>query len=255
MTPHSEKNGDEILLKKLKEILLKEERERVDTIQEQLDLLKTTFPKQYEGLINKLIEEKIKSSQDDIVNAIFPSVGKMIKKYINLQIETLKDSVDDKFKKAFTIKDLFRNVKSSLFGVKLSDEMLTSLVDFQIEEVYLIQKDSGLLIGSASRETTLDQDVIAGMLTAIKAFVEDAFKREKEDLESIQYGTYKIILQNFHSYYIAMAISGILSSTQKDQLGNRLLNFADTYLKRVGSQPNQTEIEEISEHLKEEFLS
>ena len=110
------------------------------------------------------------------------------------------------------------------------------------------------LIGSASRETTLDQDVIAGMLTAIKAFVEDAFKREKEDLESIQYGTYKIILQNFHSYYIAMAISGILSSAEKDQLGNRLLNFADTHLKQMSSQPDQIEIEEISKYLKDEFI-
>ena len=255
MTTHSEKNGDEILLNKLKEILLKEERERVDAIQEQLDLLKTTFPKEYEGLINKLIEDKIRNSQDDIVNAIFPSVGKMTKKYINLQIETLKDSIDDKFKKAFTIKDLFRNVKSSIFGVKRSEEILTSLVDFQIEEVYIIQKNSGLLTGSASRETTIDQDVIAGMLTAIKAFVEDAFKREKEDLDSIEYGTYKIILQNFHSYYIAMAVSGILSSSDKNQLGNRLLHFADTYLKRISLQPNDTEIEVISKALREEFLS
>ncbi len=255
MTPHSEKNGDEILLRKLKEILLKEERERVDTIQEQLDVLKNNLPEEYEVLINKLIEEKIKNSQDDIVNAIFPSIGKMIKKYINLQIETLKDSIDDKFKKAFTVKDLFRNVKSSIFGVKPSEEILTSLVDFQIEEVYLIQKNSGLLIGSASRETTIDQDVIAGMLTAIKAFVEDAFKREEEDLESIQYGTYKIILQNFHSYYIAMAVSGILSSNQKDQLGNRLLHFADTYLKDISSQPTETKVEEISKALKKEFLS
>ena len=254
MAPHSEKNGDEIQLNKLKGILLKEERERVNAIQEQLDLLKSTFPKEYEGVVNELIEKKLKDSQDDIVNAIFPSVGKMIKKYINLQIETLRDSIDEKFKKAFTIKDLFRNVKSSIFGIKPSDEILTSLIDFQIEEVYLIQKKSGLLIGSASRETTLDQDVIAGMLTAIKAFVEDAFKREKEDLESIQYGTYKIILQNFPSYYIAMAISGILSSNQKDQLGNRLLNFADTHLKRVSTQPDQVEIEKISKALKEEFL-
>jgi len=255
MTPHLEKNGDEVRLKKLKEILLKEERERVDAIQEQLDLLQNNFPKEYEKIVNTLIEQKLKSSQEDIVNAIFPSVGKMIKKYINLQIETLKDSIDEKFKKAFTIKDLLRNVRSSVFGVKRSDEILTSLAKFQIEEVYLIQKHSGLLIGIASREKTLDQDVIAGMLTAIKAFVEDAFKREEEDLESIQYGTYKIILQNFPSYYIAMAVSGILSSNQKSQLGNRLLNFADTYLKQIGTQPDQSKIEEISQALKREFLT
>jgi len=83
MTPHSEKNVDEIRLNKLKEILLKEERARIDGIQKQLDVLKNEFPKEYEEVVNKLIQQKLKDSQDDIVNAIFPSVGKMIKKYIN----------------------------------------------------------------------------------------------------------------------------------------------------------------------------
>ena len=64
MTPHSEKNVDEIRLNKLKEILLKEERERVDGIQKQLDLLKNEFPKEYEEVVNKLIEQKFKPEQE-----------------------------------------------------------------------------------------------------------------------------------------------------------------------------------------------
>ena len=254
MEPFEEKNAENTSFSKLKDILLKDEREKVAAIEEKLDLLKHNFPTEYELIVNRLIDEKIKNSQEDIVNAIFPSVGKMIKKYINLQIESLRDSIDEKLKKTFTVKTFFRNLKSSMFGVKPSDEILSSLNNFQIEEVYLIQKNSGLLIGSASREKTIDQDVIAGMLTAIKAFVEDAFKKTEEDLESIQYGTYKIILQSFYSYYIAVALSGTLSASQKDQLGTRLLNFADLHLKQLSVQPEEEEIKVISEALQQTFL-
>ena len=139
-------------------------------------------------------------------------------------------------------------------GVKESDIIFTESVDFQIEEVYLVQKDSGLLIGNASKENTVDKDVLAAMLTAIKAFVEDAFKREQEDLESIQYGTYKIIIQSFYSYYIALAVKGTLSSAQRDQLGNKILDFADLHLKGIGLNLDEQDKDKFSELLKIEFL-
>jgi len=255
MKPFEEKNSDALSLMKIKDILLKEEREKVAHIENELNLLKQNFPAEYQLVVNQLIDEKIKNSQDDIVNAIFPSVGKMIKKYINLQIESLRDSIDEKLKKTFTFTSFIRNIKSSISGVKPSDEIISSLNNYQIEEVYLIQKNSGLLIGSASREKTMDQEVIAGMLTAIKAFVEDAFQKTEEDLESIQYGTYKIILQSFHSYYVAVAVSGTISASQKDELGTRLLNFAEAHLKRLSAQPEAAEIQKISKELKETFLS
>ena len=111
-----------------------------------------------------------------------------------------------------------------------------------------------MLFGSASTENTLDQDVIAGMLTAIKSFVEDAFKREREDLEMIQYGTYKILLQNFYTYYIAIAISGTMSSSEREDLGNELLSFATKNLKILPTEPDEETFKVISTALNESFI-
>jgi len=68
---------------------------------------------------------------------------------------------------------------------------LSQLDSPEVHEVYLVQRESGLLLGSYAKEKNTDQDVIAGMLTAIKSFAEDAFNRGKEDLEMIQYENYK----------------------------------------------------------------
>lgn len=272
MTPINNRNADDILLAKLKEILLKEERERIEAIanrleepayleekispifEEQINELKRNFPKEYEATINQLIEQKIKDSQEDIVNIIYPMLGKMIKKYVTLQIQSFKDAADERIKNTFTVSTVIQKMKASFFGVKESDVILSTLIDYQIEEVYLIQKNSGLLLGTASRGTTIDRDVIAGMLTAIKAFVEDAFKREQEDLELIQYQTYKIILQSFPSSYLAVAINGSISNAQQNQLQDKILDFASENLKDVDEQVQSDNVQIISDRLYNIFI-
>ena len=88
MTPIQNRNVEEVRLDKLKDILLREERERIKDIQskvedptyiqdqvspifeEQFNQLKQNFPKEYETKVNQLIDEKLESSQDAIVNVI-----------------------------------------------------------------------------------------------------------------------------------------------------------------------------------------
>lgn len=54
-------------------------------------------------------------------------------------------------------------------------------------------KESGLLIGSYSRGNIADKDMISGMLTAIKSFVEDAFSKEGQDLEDIKFENFNFL--------------------------------------------------------------
>ncbi|MEN8816984.1 MAG: hypothetical protein ABF274_08970 [Nonlabens sp.] len=58
------------------------------------------------------------------------------------------------------------------------------------------------------------------MLTAIKAFVEDAFKEKQHNLQSIEYDLYEIYLHSFHKYYIASAVSGTFTGRLENELEN-----------------------------------
>jgi len=272
MSPVNNKNVDEILLSKLREILLREEREKLASIEnklhepayledritpifeEQLTQLKQNFPKEYEAAVNKLIEEKLQNSQEEIVNLIYPTLGKMIKKYVNLQIQLFKDGVDERIKNTITVKTVVQRVKASIFGVKESDVIFSNIKDYQIEEVFLIEKNSGLLVGTASRGTTIDKEVVGGMLTAIKSFGEDAFKKGEQDLSSINYDSFKIILQSFYSYYVALVISGSISSVQQAELGDEVLDFAEEHLKGISTQNRDDNMESISKELYNNFL-
>jgi len=235
---------DEALLDRLKEILLKDDREELaeirniledrkhlsekvsPIIEEHLSILKENFSTEYEDTINKLIELKLENSQEQILETIYPALGRMIKKFINHQFENLKESIDGTVKNTLSFAALTRKFKSIFTGVDESDLILSNVSAAKIEEIFLIERDSGILLGTASIKTTIDQDVIAGMLTAIKSFVEDAFQKESLELEMIEYGGYKIMIQTFYTYYIAAAVEGTLTSLEKQNILQSMHDFA-----------------------------
>lgn len=221
-------------------------------VEDHIETLKQNFPKEFKVVVDKQIEKKLVDSQEEILNVITPVLGKLIRKSITHQFQMLKESIDKQIKTTFSKQGFFGRI----FGYKKEDSevILSNADNTVIEEVYVIQRDSGLLMGSAAIKKTMDQDVIAGMFTAIKAFVEDAFKREKQELEMIEYGNYKIYIQNFYSYYIAVAMSGSISASEKNDISNKLYDFAESELKDIPKDIDDSLNNRISAKLKDYFF-
>ena len=268
----TEIRDDEMLMKRVKEILLREDRrairelqeileekdklsERVSPIiQEHLRFFKQNFPNEFKKEVIKITREQFREGQDEILNVLYPAMGKMIKRYISHQFQLLKDSIDERIRATFS-QGIWGRVKATIFGIKSSDIILSDIDNPSIEEIYVVQRDSGLLMGLATKNKSIDQDVVAGMLTAIKAFVEDAFQKGNEDLELIEYDTHKIFTQNFHTYYIAVAMKGSLSSTQRDELSTSLYEFAEKELKHYTNEIDEANFNYISEKLTDNFIA
>lgn len=260
-TPQNLRNGngpqsdatDDAMLNMLREILLREDRTNIADIRTQLEnsdqlaekvnpiieihieTLKRQFPKEYRKQVTQIVERKLKSSQDELLDVIYPVMGKMIRKYVNQQFLELKESLDQQLERLFSVRSWKTRIKAMFMGVQESEMLLRDMDKATIEEVYVIERDSGILLGHYSQNETIDRDVVAGMLTAIKSFVEDAFVKESQDLEMINYGTYNIFLHSFHRYYMAVVLDGSLSSTDKDQLSGKLLDFAEKEMAQASS--------------------
>ncbi len=246
------------MLQQLQDILLKKDRQSLESLQQTLDnkellsekvspiieehlaFMKQNFPKEFQQSVEKIIDRKLKDSQDEILNLIYPKLGKMIQKYIGHQFQQLKEGIDTQMEATLN-KGPLGWVRRSVFGIKVSDEILSGVDRPVIEQILIVQRASGLLIGSATKNEKIHEDLVAGMLTAIKSFAEDAFERGEADLEMIQYDRYRIFLQNFPSYYFAVILGGSMSALQKDTLSNDLLTFAE--------QEMNTQITEVSTEL------
>jgi hypothetical protein len=224
-------------------------------VEEHMAFLRENFPKEYTQIVNRMVEQKIKSSQAEIVDMLYPVLGGMITKFINFKFQELKDSIDAQ------ITDLKRNynpvfwLRNRFLGVKDSDAILTNVDNAILEEIFVIERNSGLLIGSAALHPSVNRDVIAGMLTAIKAFVEDAFERNKEDLEMIQYGTYKIVIENLPSYYFAAAIKGSISTAEAGKLRGDIIDFMKNTDALHASDADGRKEERVSEALDSHFIA
>ena len=260
------------LMSQLREILLKEDRSTLTELQEilnnksllsgrvnpiieeHLDFLKHNFPKEYAKIVDRLIEQKLKDSQQQILDIVYPVMGKMITKFVNLQMQQLKEGIDAQINGIFSSQGFVRHIKNRILGVKTSDMLIAAADKPILEEIFVIERDSGLMFGSAALFPSVNRDVVAGMLTAIKSFVEDAFERDNEDLEMIQYGTYRILLQNYLFYYFALALSGSVSTSESEILRGQIVDFIDkTDNLRVAEVTDESQ-SRISQLLEEHFI-
>lgn len=238
-------NSDE-RLEILKELLLTDENEPEKDIMRKIQMLEAKqedlsqrvnpiMDKRFDGFVQEIpktlgpviteaLKTEIKKSQDAVAEALFPIIGKMIKKYVQSEIKKLNDEINEKLNKTFSFKRWFQGKgASNTNAAALMHEQYKAKID----QILVIEKGSGILKASYAKSEAMDEDMVAGMLTAIKSFVEDAFTGEKDMmLERIDYELFTIHLQNFSNYYIAVVLSGIYDDETKDKLEDVLLDFA-----------------------------
>lgn len=194
-------------------------------ISKQLDDFVAEIPKSLGPTITATLKEEIRKNKNEIVDALYPILGKMIKKYIAQEMKMLSERINKQLS-AQRWKIKFR---SWFGGVKEEELILSELSSASIEQVLLIERGSGILAASFSKTKTIDEDMISGMLTAIKGFVEDAFGQKNQNLELIEYELYNIHLQSFVSYYVAVVISGNYSLSSKDKVQDLIFDFYNDF--------------------------
>tara|TARA_R110002050_G_scaffold16719_1_gene50470 strand:+ start:122380 stop:123225 length:846 start_codon:yes stop_codon:yes gene_type:complete len=195
-------------------------------IAKQLDDFVVEIPKTLGPTITATLKEEIRKNKDEIVDALYPILGKMIKKYIAQEMKMLSERIN----KQLSAQRWKIKFKSWFGGVKEEDLIISELSSATIEQVLLIERGSGILAASYSKTETIDEDMISGMLTAIKGFVEDAFGQKNQNLELIEYELYNIHLQSFVSYYVAIVISGNYSLRAKDKVQDLIFDFYDDFM-------------------------
>lgn len=240
----------------LKNLLLNEDRLEIDALKSKIESLETLIetqealsekvnpiitkrldkyteeiPKKLGPSITETLRSEIANSQDAIVDALYPIMGKLIKKFIQKEFEKLSEQINEQIKNRFSFKAFGRKLKSIFTGVNENSLIIKDIAETEVQEIYIIEKNSGILKGNFSKTDTIDKDVLSGMLTAIKSFVEDAIKTENDNLESIEYGLYHIHIQNFKTYYIAAIVHGVYDINYQQNLRDLLYDFSKKHYK------------------------
>lgn len=168
-----------------------------------------------------LFSQKISASRSQIVDILGPVMGRMIKKYVQVEIEKLNQKLQ-----AGTNKLTSASYWKSMFTGKPNQN--NQIIDEPVlQEVMIVSRDSGILVGKYSRDEMLDADVIAGMFTAIRSFMETALSADQSDVGLIDYGDHKILIQDFGTFYFVFVFNGTNDPTFKQKLLDSSSAFVD----------------------------
>ena len=159
-------------------------------------------------VIGKAIQKQVVIEQSTIIDALYPIIGGTISKYM---VETIR-AINQQVEEAVSPAGIKRKIRAKLQGVSEAELILKEAAPFTVQAIFLIHKGSGLVISEIQRTDSqrLESDMIAGMLTAICSFANDCISQSGavSELDSIDYGMSKIILEVAGHCYLAIVIQG-----------------------------------------------
>lgn len=232
-------------LSELRSLLLAPEQTQLDRLQERLDdpALRTrevsrllpgalALQKDDPGLtaaltphVEQALFTSLRRSPQAIVDAIAPIMGPAIRQAIIHALQTLTQSLNQTIEHSFSLKGLRWRIEAWTTGRPFAEVVLLHTLRYRVEQVFLIHRDTGLLLQHVATETAIvrDQEMVSGMLTAIRDFVHDSFGGQRErDLNSFQVGEFTIWIQQGTNAILAVVIRGAAPETFHDFLQDTL---------------------------------
>ncbi|MEH2181729.1 OmpA family protein [Nostoc sp.] len=158
--------------------------------------------------MGRAIKKQIEIEQNIVVDALYPVIGSTIAKYMAETIRAINRQVEE----TLSVEGIKRKIRAKLQGVSEAELILKEALPFTIQAIFLIHKASGLVISDIQHSDVeqLEAEMVAGMLTAIRSFANDCINQSGSitELDAIEYGTSKIILEVAGYCYLAIVVQG-----------------------------------------------
>ncbi|MFB8797222.1 MAG: OmpA family protein [Microcoleus sp.] len=202
-------------------------------IKEQIRLDKEAIAQALAPEMGKAITAQIELERDAMVDALYPVIGSTISKYMAEAIKTINEKVSN----TLSFEGFQRKIRSKVQGVSEAELILQESMPFTVQAIFLIHKASGLVISEAqhSGNYQLESEMVAGMLTALRSFVNECIIQPGEisELNQIEYGDSKIMLEVAGYCYMAVVIKGEPPQSFIDQVRQTVSNLILNYAKLI----------------------
>jgi len=100
--------------------------------------------------------------------------------------------------------------------------------DFDVDAVLLIYSDGRPLVTEMGTETTLDQDILSSMLTAIGDFIKQSF-RDETGLNSFETGGRQVLIVKGQHSFITVVLQGKEPAGMRDEMQRTIEAFEGQY--------------------------
>ena len=202
-------------------------------------------------IIESAIKESVQTDEKILAEHLFPVIGPSTRKSISAAIGQLVQSLNQTLEYSVSPKSIGWRVEAFRTGKTFAEVVMIRTLAFQVEQVLLIHKETGLLLQQRINDAVeaQDPDLVSAMLTAIKDFVKDSFSVEAgETLDTLEVGDLYVWIEEGPASILACVVRGtapaelrgvVRSSQEKIQrlFGPAMESFQGDASELDGAQP------------------
>ena len=235
-----ETGGD---LPALRRIIIGPQKERIDRLETRLDdpevrtreisrhlaealVLRSGRDDHIARALEPTVEEAIKASvrkkPQVLANALFPLMGPGIRKAISATIMGMIQSFNQVLNHSFSWQGFKWRMEALRTRRPFAEVVLLHSLVYQVEQVFLIHNQTGLVLNHVVANATAmqDPDLVSGMLTAIQDFMRDSFSVDGEaSIDTLRVGNDRSVwVEHGERITLAAVIRGTPPMTLRHQL-------------------------------------
>ncbi len=162
-------------------------------------------------IVEDNIRESVKRNPEKLAEALFPVIGPAIRKAIAEALSTMMQSLNQTLEHSISPQGLRWRMEAWQTGKQFSEVVLLNTLLYRVEQVFLIHRETGLLLqhASISADENKEADMVSAMLTAIQDFAQDSFKTsEQATLDSLQLNELSVWIERSPDLILAAVIRG-----------------------------------------------
>ncbi len=267
----------------LRRLLLQEEQDRLDRLEARVgddgalknslvpviaDTLQEAGVKDHRRLAGAIapivvqsIKTEIHNSRDMMVDALYPITGRLVAAAVRNAFKDLVEQLNSKLDSSLSVDRWRAKLKSKVTGRSEAEILLSEGAAFEVIELLLINRQSGLLVARAGPddgEGDVEGHLLSSILTAIMAFVRDAMRDASEqDLRTLHVGDLRLHLQVSPGAILAVKTKGPPPAGFETALNEMFYAFLSRWGDQL-SDPDQIESDDearLNEDLESRFKS
>lgn len=255
--PETSVNGD---LAELRELLLGPERAQLDELRERIGnrsrrasdlsevlpdaiLLRARQDPSLRQALQPILEEalaiSVRKDPSIIAKALFPAIGNAIRRAVGAALQEMMESLNQIIETGFSFRSVGWRIEAVRTGKSYGEIALLRSLLYRVEQVFLIQNDTGLLLQHVMCDSAVvrDPDMVSGMLTAIQNFAQDSFGAPDNTLETVRLGDFSVWIQHGSQALLAAVVRGAPPPRIRGVFSSALETIHQDYGARLASTP------------------
>lgn len=213
-----------------------------------------------QSTITPVIVEAIDSNKEKMIDTLYPILGGMISKYVSQALKEFIESINEKVEDGLSFDRYRRKVKAKVSGVSESELLLQESAQAHVSSLFIVHKQSGLLISEAHlRDNEIsDAHMVASMASAIKDFINDWIQQSQEhtEIEILSYGNATLYIDSAGSVYIIAFLDHVPNHELRSDINSffaSLLSEHSDLFQSFDGDDSTEEVSKLSEKM-QQFL-